>query len=230
MSNSAKYWIIGIIVLAAVIGIIWALAEPGNPFPVEPADRLTNWQIPVTIDASSTAAFEGDIAILKGEIGTTSYSAADLYTAIGNGYLTLGEGREAYTYYGKALASATSTAPVIYDNLGALFERLYATSTAIKAYAKAVALAPATELYQLAYLEYLTKAAPAASSTAAAFAAAGEALGSTTPDYLIVRASWEGASGEAAAAIADWLAVRAQVAPAQRSAIDAQIARLRQQQ
>lgn len=227
MSNNARSWAIGAIALAAVIGIIWVLAAPANPFPLEAADHLANWTIPVNIDASSTALFEADIASLKSEIGTTTYSAADLYTGIGNDYLTLGQGREAYEYYGKALA-ASSTDPVIYDNLGALFERLYATSTALKAYAKAVALAPATELYQLAYLQYLAQAAPEASSTAAAFAAAGEALGTTTPDYLVVRAAWEGVLGDTAAAIADWQAVRAQVAPAQQAAIDAQIARLRQ--
>jgi hypothetical protein len=230
MPASAKYWIIAAVALAAVIGIIWVLAEPGNPFPVDPADRLSEWSIPVNVDASSTAAFESEIAALKSDIGTSTYPAGDIYTGIGNLYLTLGEGKEAYADYGKALASGSSTdEAVIYDNLGALFERLYASSTAAKAYATAVELSPATELYQLAYLQFLTKAAPAASSTAAAFAAAGAALGSTTPDYLVVRAAWEGALGENAAAIADWQAVRAQVAPAQQAAIDAQIARLRQQ-
>ncbi|MGH7175114.1 MAG: hypothetical protein ACREGR_02010 [Minisyncoccia bacterium] len=226
MSTTAKYWIIGIIVVIALAAVAWLSLGSKNPFPVDAADHLSDWSIPVNIDASSTALFEAQIVSLKGELGTTTVSAADIDVEIANAYLTLGQGQQAYQYYGKAL-TASSSESVAYLNLGALFARLHATSTALSAYTKAVAAAPSIELYQLSYLTYLAQVAPTASSTAAAFEQADRALGSETSDYLIVRAEWEGSTGSTSAAIADWEKVRTQVPPVQQAAIDAKIAQLR---
>jgi tetratricopeptide (TPR) repeat protein len=230
MNNSTRAWIaVGIIIVVIAAFAVWQLTRTPNPFPVSAADNLSSWTIPIQIDASSTATINADISKLESYEGTTTYPAADIYLGIANDYASLGNGQSAYHYYVKAL-SATSTQPVTYYDLGALFARLYATTTATRAYALAVAADPTESIFQLGYLDYLAEVAPTAPATATAFAQARVTLGTSTPDFLIAEASWLGSIGSTTAAIADWQAVLPSVEPAQQAAVEARIAALKQQQ
>lgn len=227
MSNTTRSWIVGVVVVLVILGIAWWYTRTPNLFPVSASDNLTSWTIPVNVDATSTAAFKAQIATLKSYVGTTTYPTSDIYIGIANEYGLLGDGKSAYQYYLKAL-NASSTEAVTYDNLGALFARLYATTTATRAYAKAIALDPSEALFQISYLNYLTQVAPQDAMTATAFADAKTALGSTTPDFLITEATWLGAIGSTTAAIADWRKLEA-IEPGNAAAIEARIAALRKQ-
>jgi len=225
MTMNTKIWILAGVVIIALALVAWFSWSPSNPLPVEASDHLTSWALPLPQDAaSSSPQVEATIAELKSYVGTTTYSTADIYVGIGNEYLLLGDGHSAYNYYIKAI-QASSTEAVAYDNMGALFAELHASSTALKAYKKAVALSPTTEFYQLSYLNYLAQVAPNDPATEAAFDAAAGALGRLAPNYLIARAVWLGSIGSTTAAIDTWEQVRT-ILPERASAIDAQIAQL----
>jgi tetratricopeptide (TPR) repeat protein len=163
------------------------------------------------------------IAQLSKLLGQGQYPDSDIHTGIANDYILLGNGKAAYQEYLEAI-EASSTYALGYDNLGGLFARLYATSTATRAYAKAVALAPEQLLFQLSYLDYLAEIAPNAPATAAAFANAKQQPGgATNPNLLIAEAGWLTQIGSTTAAIADWQEVEKQEPSA---AIEARIAEL----
>ncbi len=221
-------WILAaIVVAAAAAGTAWYLMQPPDLFQVRAEDQPVSWQLPLPQDAASaTPRLRQQIADLGKLLGQGQYPDEDIEMGIANDYALIGEGQSAYHAYLRALA-ASSTDALAYDNLGGLFARLYATSTAVRAYAKAVALEPAQTLYQLSYLNYLAEAAPRSRSTAAAFASAKQPRGATNTNILIAESAWLASIGSTTPAIADLEAVRAHVGPAQQSAIDARIAQLK---
>jgi tetratricopeptide (TPR) repeat protein len=220
--------IVVLVVLVAAFVAYDAMQTP-EPFPVSASDHLTNWALPLPQNsASSTPITQGQIAQFTALLGGGKYPNETIWVAIANDYTAIGEGKQAYQSYEKAIA-ASSTDALAYDDLGALFDRLYATTSAERAYAQSVALDPSQLLFQLSYLDYLAEVAPTASSTEQAFASAKEVLGATNPDLLIAEAAWLSQIGSTTAAIADWEIVLPQTPPEQQTAIEQRIAALKKQ-
>ncbi len=232
---NTRRWI-GMLVAIVIIvaGGVWIFAATHasvNPLPIDPRDSITSWNFQGAYSSATLAPQkETEIASFKAKLGKGQYPDYQILLAIGEDYELMGDGKDAYNYYGKSAEASSTQAALAFNNIGALMERLGAVNTAQEAYSKAVALNPQTELYQLAYLEFLTNDEPQSSITPAAFSAAKSALGSTTPDILIVEANWLTAIGSTTAAIADWNLVLPQVNSQQQAAIQSTIEKLKAKQ
>lgn len=223
MSTNKNLWI-SLAALLVIIGGVWYfLRTPASSFAVSREDQPISWSLPLPQDAaSSTPRLTAQIAQLSKIVGQGQYPDSDIYTAIGNDYAQIGDGKNAYKYYLKA-ADASSTYALAYDNMGALFARLHATSTATRAYAKAVGLNPDVLLYQLSYLDYLAETKPNDAGTATAFASAKQRpRAAENTSLLIAEAGWLEQIGSTTAAIADWRKVLTQE-PGNATAINARI-------
>jgi tetratricopeptide (TPR) repeat protein len=205
MTNRTRAWIAAAIIVIVIVAFaVWKYTQNALPFPVSASDHLTNWALPLPQDAaSSTPRLSAQVSQFQAMLGGGTYPNETIYVGIANDDILLGDGKAAYLAYEKAIAASSSDA-LAYDDLGGLFARLYATSSAERAYAKAVALTPSQLLFQLSYLDYLAEVAPNAPATAAAFVSAKQVLGTTTPDLLVAEANWLAESGSTTAAIADW--------------------------
>ncbi len=220
--------IVGVVVAIGIVGAaVWYFWPAPTVFPVSPADHLTSWALPVPSDtASSTPLITAQINQFAKMLGQGQYPDADIENAIGNDYAHLGDGEMAYQTYQRALIASSSDA-VVYNNLGGLFARLYATTTATRAYAMAVQLAPTQLMPQLLYADYLAVVSPNDPATATAFASAKQEVGATNPNVLIAEASWLAGIGRTNDAIADLEAARASVATTSAAAlIDTRITQL----
>lgn len=228
MSSRARAWVIGVVLAVIIIAAVaWYLMPAPNPFPVSAVDQPISWALPLPQDAaSSTPRLTAQIAQLQKILGQGQYPDSDIHTGIANDYILLGNGKAAYQEYVAAI-EASSTYALAYDDMGGLFARIYATSTAERAYAQAVTLAPEQLLFQLSYLDYLAEIAPTAPTTAAAFASAkAQPGGAMNPNLLIAEADWLTRIGSTTAAIADWQKVE-QIEPS--ASVEAQIAQLEKQ-
>jgi hypothetical protein len=129
-----------------------------------------------------------NIETLRSELGQGHYANEDLLTDMGNGYVFLGDGKDAYNTYVQALEASSSDA-VAYENAALLLNRVYATTTARTAFAKAASLSPQTAFFQLAYVEFMTLVYPKDPATQAAFSTAEQYLPGNT-DLAKIKAAW----------------------------------------
>jgi tetratricopeptide (TPR) repeat protein len=220
-------WIAIVAVVVIAGAALWYFTQAPTSFAISPEDQPISWSLPLPQDAaSSTPRLTAQIASLSKLLGQGQYPDDDIQIGIANDYVLIGDGHSAYRAYERAIM-ASSTNALVYENLGGLFARLYATSTALRAYAKAVEIAPGQTLFQLSYLDYLAQVSPTSPETAVAFASAKTTLGATDTNILIAEAGWLAKIGSTTAAIADWREVERQE-PGAAGAIEARIAQLLQ--
>lgn len=160
---SRRAWLLVAIVLVLAVGaaaLAWYVMQQPNPFPVSSEDQPISWQLPLPADAaSSTPVLAAQIAQLKKMVGQGQYPDENILMGIANNYALVGDGRGAYESYLKAI-EASSTNALAYENLGGLFARLGATSTALRAYAKAAELDPGQAFFQASYRNYRAMTQP----------------------------------------------------------------------
>jgi hypothetical protein len=173
---TSKNLITGLALLFVVGAGAYFIVKNQTTNPLTLKESVASWNLPPVKDpGTSTTTMAHNVELLQSEIGKGDYADTDLYTDMGNGYVFLGDGKDAYDAYVKAI-QASSTNAVAYENAALLLNRVYATSTARMAFAKAVTLAPQTPFFQLAYVEFMTLVFPKDAETPTAFANAEKPL------------------------------------------------------
>lgn len=129
---------------------------PITQFPINPADTITSWSFHGAYTGNDTlvAKASADSAHLTSLLGTGQYDDYDLYIGLGNDANLIGDGKNAYTDYNRAIAIHPNKG-LAYDNLGHLMDELGAYHTAALAYAKGVMVEPSVVQYRNAQMDFL---------------------------------------------------------------------------
>lgn len=202
-----------------------------GPFPVNAADTIASWSFTGGYSGNEALTNQtvADVAKLAGLLGKGEYDDYDLYNGIGNDYNLLGNGKEAYAYYDRAVQIHPEKG-LAYLNIGHLMDELGAYYTAADAYAKAVHVEPGMLTYHTERLIFLTRQFPKdAKLVTAALTDASNRFGDNA-QILTIEARWLTDLGRYADAITAWKAVKMLSPGKDTTAIDAEIARLEAKQ
>lgn len=155
------WWGIGGAVVAAAVAVagVWYTRQAAHPVPLSPEDTVESWTIPASHTGEAVQKVHDDIVRFKGMVGEGEFTDYELYVTIANLYELVGEGENAYNYYGKALKIDTETTGLAWHNLGQLMDKLGAYHTARYAFKKATDAEPLLQ-YHMAYLEFLKERMP----------------------------------------------------------------------
>ena len=226
-----KYWIIVLgvcIVVVAVAAAAWWWVKVGpNPLPVDPSDSIASWTLPdiYANNPAGEARTTADIAHLTSLMGGKQFTDYELLVGLAQDYEALGQAKTAYDYLIRAV-HAGPTGGLAWNNLGELMAQLGALTTAKTAYARAVAVEPTVMTFRLGQLQFLIQYFPQDSSDILPTIKSALAL-QAIPDIYQDEAQWLASTGSTTGAISAWEQARLLIAPSDRAAIDAEIARLK---
>ncbi len=149
MQITRKQWIVVGLGFAIVAGAAsyygWQNRTLPNPLPLTSGDSIVSWDFKgVYLDGGTLEAkARGAIVRLEGLLGSGEFTDYELYVSIANQYELLGDGRNAYEYFGRAVREDTANnTGLAWHNLGVLLARLGALETARIAYEKAAEIQP----------------------------------------------------------------------------------------